>query len=49
VATQVYERVDPGSVAELTARFAWSALRIYGINAPGRNHGLLLGARGWTP
>lgn len=49
VATQVYERVDPGSVAELTARFAWSALRIYDIDAPGRNHGLLLGARGWTP
>lgn len=48
-AVQVYESVDPASLAELTARFDWSELRVYSLNAPGENHGLLLGARGWTP
>jgi hypothetical protein len=46
---QVYERLDPDSLAELTARFDWSALRIYDFNAPGQNHGVLLGTRGWRP
>jgi len=48
-ATQVYESVNPDSLAEVTARFEWSALEGYSINAPGQNHGLLLGARGWKP
>lgn len=48
-ATQVYESVDPDSLAEVTARFEWSALEGYSINAPGQNHGLLLGTRGWKP
>lgn len=48
-AIQVYETVDPVSMAELKSRFDWSALRIYGLNAPGENHGILLGAKGWTP
>jgi hypothetical protein len=26
----------------------WSALRIHGLNAPGENHGILLGTRGWV-
>jgi hypothetical protein len=47
-AIQVYERVEPSSLAELTTRFAWSALRVYDFNTPGKNHGLLLGTRGWT-
>ena len=34
---------------ELRARFEWSALRIYGLNSPGENHGVLLGTRGWRP
>jgi hypothetical protein len=46
---QVYERIEPASLAELTARFDWSALRIYDFNPPGQNHGLLLGSRGWRP
>jgi hypothetical protein len=46
---QVYERIDPASLAELTARFDWSALRIYDFNPQGRNHGLLLATRGWRP
>jgi hypothetical protein len=48
-AIQVYETIDQGSLAEAKARFEWSALRIYGLNSPGQNHGILLGTRGWTP
>ena len=48
-AIQVYEAVEPASLAELTSRFDWSALRVYPLNAPGENHGVLLGTRGWAP
>jgi hypothetical protein len=27
----------------------WSSRTTYGIDAPGRNHGLLLGTIGWIP
>ena len=47
-AAQVYETVEPGSLAELTARFPWSAIKVYDINAPGLNHGVLLATWGWT-
>jgi len=47
-AIQVYELLDPQALAEVKTRFDWSALRIYNLNAPGRNHGILLGTRGWT-
>jgi hypothetical protein len=47
-AIQVYQRVEPASLADLTAHFAWSALRVYDFNIPGKNHGLLLGTQGWT-
>jgi len=48
-AIQVYETVEPASLAELKPRFEWSALQIYGLNAAGQNHGILLGTRGWVP
>jgi hypothetical protein len=48
-AIQVYEKVDPVSLAELKSRFDWSTLRIHDLNAAGENHGILLGTRGWTP
>jgi hypothetical protein len=48
-AIQVHETVDPVSLAELKRRFDWSALRVYGLNAPGENHGVLLGTKGWAP
>jgi predicted RNA methylase len=48
-AVQVYETVEPSSMAELTARFRWSATKVYDFNAPGQNHGLLLGSHGWAP
>src|SRR4029453_12650899 len=48
-AIQVHETVLPASIAELRARFDWSIPRIYGLNAPGQNHGLLLGTKRWIP
>jgi 16S rRNA G966 N2-methylase RsmD len=48
-AIQVFETLDAASLAELTPRFSWSARRMYGLNAPGQNHGLLMGTRGWVP
>jgi hypothetical protein len=48
-AVQVHETVEPASLAELAAKFGWSALKTYDINEPGRNHGLLLATWGWTP
>jgi hypothetical protein len=47
--TQVYEKVSPDSLAELRSIVDWSELRVYDINAAGRNHGILLGTRGWKP
>lgn len=48
-AIQVYETVDPVSLAELKARFDWSVMRVYRLNAPGGNQGILLGTRAWVP
>jgi hypothetical protein len=48
-AIQIHETLEPASLAELTPRFDWSARRIYRLNAPGENHGILLGTRGWAP
>ena len=48
-AIQVYETVDARSLAELKPRFDWSAVRVYGLNAPGENHGVLFGTKGWAP
>ena len=48
-AIHVYETVESGSLAELTARFAWSAMKVYDINPPGQNPGLLLATWGWRP
>jgi hypothetical protein len=48
-AIQVYETLDSASVSELMQRFSWSTKRMYGLNAPGQNHGLLIGTRGWVP
>jgi hypothetical protein len=46
---QVYETVLPISMAKLRARFDWSTQRLYELNAPGQNHGILVGAKHWTP
>ena len=49
LAIQVFETVEPGSLAELAARFPWAATKVYDLNAPGQNAGLLLATHGWTP
>ena len=49
VAVQVYEAVEPASLAALETRLAWSAIRTYDVDVPGRNHGLLTGTLGWEP
>jgi hypothetical protein len=36
-------------MAELRARFDWSTLRIFQLNTPRQNHGILLGTKGWAP
>jgi hypothetical protein len=48
-AVQIHETVEPGSLAELTALFSWAAAKVYDLNAPGQNGGLLLGTHGWAP
>jgi hypothetical protein len=47
-AIQIYETVDPTSLAELKSRLDWSELRVYGLNTPRANHGVLLGGKGWS-
>jgi hypothetical protein len=48
-ATQVYEKIEPASLAELQGLFEWTQLKVYAFNETGRNHGILLGTKGWTP
>ena len=48
-ATQIYEKVNAHSLAQVQKQLDWSELRIYNINDEGRNHGILLGTTGWTP
>ena len=48
-AIQVHEIVVPVSMDELRSRFEWSARRVYELNVPGQNHGILLGTKGWAP
>jgi hypothetical protein len=45
-AIQVYEKISADSLAKVQGLLDWSELCIYDINVPGRNHGILLGARG---
>jgi hypothetical protein len=46
---QIYEGVLPDSMNELKARFDWSTERIYPLNSAGKNHGIVLATKGWTP
>ena len=48
-AVQVYEKVSAPSLNQIRTRFEWSELCIYDINEKGRNHGILLGTKGWAP
>jgi hypothetical protein len=46
---QIYESVQPEPLTELQARFEWQTSRMYSFNAPGQNHGIVLGTCGWKP
>jgi hypothetical protein len=48
-AAQVYEKLCAPSLTEVQARLDWTELRLYNINEEGRNHGILLGTKGWVP
>ena len=48
-AIQVYEKVNAESLTKLRIKLDWSMLKIYDLNVAGRNHGILLGTKGWTP
>jgi hypothetical protein len=48
-ATQVFARVDPASLADVQHLLDWSQLRMYDLDPAGRNHGILLGTKGWQP
>jgi len=47
-AVQLFQNVEPDSLADLTAKFPWSATKVYDINPRGKNAGLLLATWGWT-
>ena len=47
--TQIYEKVSAPSLTQLQTLFDWTELRLYDINQKGRNHGVLLGTKGWAP
>jgi hypothetical protein len=49
LAAQIYESTDPRSLEHVTARFERSLVKIYEIDAPGQNHGLVLGTIRWQP
>lgn len=48
-AIQVYEVVNAVSLAELETHFDWSRLRVYDLDEPGHNHGILVGSKRWVP
>jgi len=49
LAIQIHETARADGLAEVRSRFAWSRLATYDLDPPGRNHGIVLGALGWTP
>jgi predicted RNA methylase len=49
LAVQLYERVEPNSLADIVDGCDWSSREVYAIDPPGLNHGLLLGTLRWSP
>ena len=47
-AVQVYEKVEVGSLAELQRHLDRTRLEVFSLNAPGRNHGVLVGTHSWA-
>jgi hypothetical protein len=48
-ATQVYEKVNPLSLADINDLLDWTETHVYHINTAGRNHGILLGTKRCVP
>jgi hypothetical protein len=48
-AIQVYEKVNAESLTDLQTKVDWFTQKTYDLNVPGRNHGILLGTKGWQP
>jgi hypothetical protein len=46
-AIQVYEKVEPASLAEVERRLEGTRVQVFGLDARGGNHGIVLGALGW--
>jgi 16S rRNA G966 N2-methylase RsmD len=44
---EVHEENEPTALKAVEAAFDWSDLRIYDVNVPGLQHGVLLGTRRW--
>jgi 16S rRNA G966 N2-methylase RsmD len=49
LAIQVHETVRAESIAEVCSRCWSSEVAMYAIDAPGRNHGVVLATLGWRP
>jgi hypothetical protein len=47
--TEVHEVNEPTALTALESTFDWTDLRIYDVNVPGLQHGILLGTRRWNP
>jgi hypothetical protein len=47
--TEVHEVNEPNALRAAETAFDWSDLRIYDVNVPGLQHGVLLGTRRWSP
>lgn len=45
--TEVHEVNEPTALKAVEAAFDWTDLRIYDVNVPGLQHGILLGTRRW--
>jgi hypothetical protein len=42
-AVQIHERTLPATIDEVRSRAQWSTVTVYDINAPGQNHGVIVG------
>jgi len=47
--TEVHEVNEPRAFKAVESVFDWTDLRIYNVNVPGLQHGILLGTRRWRP
>ena len=46
---QIYERTVMASLGEVQRRFDWSTTSVFDLNAPGQNHGVIVGTKRWLP